>query len=43
MSTVGGFGPIEPSCWKHMHSGNVYHETGKPLKRRLASCVTTEV
>jgi CARDB protein len=33
VNTVGGFGPIEPSCWQHMHSGNVYHETGKPLKR----------
>ena len=32
VKTVGGFGPVD-DCAKHTNSGNVYHETGKPLKR----------
>jgi hypothetical protein len=31
VNTVGGFGPVA-DCAKHTNSGNVYHETGKPLK-----------
>ena len=31
-NTVGGFGPVA-DCARHTNSGNVYHETGKPLKR----------
>jgi pectate lyase len=31
VNTVGGWGPIYRTCWQHTHSGNVYHETGKPL------------
>jgi hypothetical protein len=34
VNTVGGFGPVDGSCRRHTHSGNVYHETGKPLKLR---------
>ena len=31
VNTVGGFGPVYPTCWQHTHSGNVYHETGEPI------------
>ena len=34
VGTVGGFGPIYDTCAQHTNSGNVYHETGKPLKLR---------
>ena len=33
-NTVGGFGPVDNSCRNHTNSGNVYHETGKPLNVR---------
>jgi hypothetical protein len=31
VATVGGWGPIYNTCWQHTNSGNVYHETGKPI------------
>ncbi len=31
VSTVGGWGPIFPTCLRHPRSGNVYHETGEPI------------
>ncbi len=37
VTTVGGFGPVYRTCAQHTNSGNVYHETGKPLKLRIAS------
>ena len=33
VSKVGGFGPVYQTCAQHTNSGNVYHETGEPLKR----------
>jgi hypothetical protein len=34
VSKIGGFGPVYGTCALHTNSGNVYHETGKPLKLR---------
>ena len=32
VSTVGGFGPLYSSCSDDLGPGNVYHETGLPVR-----------